>query len=349
MSDFITFEDALKKAGRRTKNLLLGNGFSQALSNDLFSYKSLFESDKLSESKEIKKVFDAFETSNFEEVMEYYEYASKIFPFYCHNRIQSNLIISHMKELRSIFIKSINEIHPRTTKEIKKLQHIACKEFLSKFIGIKGENLEGKIFTLNYDLLLYWALLYGEDKRDGTIKLNFNDGFSKKIEAPEKLIWQGTSLGSKQNIFYLHGALHLFDDESGIIKCAWKPEESLIENIEKEIQHNNLPVFIAEGNSDKKKTRIRHHVYLNDSFNKFSDTLNKKESTLFIFGFSFSQSDEHIFKEIQKSKIEEIFISVYEDGNLKNKAEEFKNRVRSIMGQTTITFFDAKSAKVWNG
>ena len=76
---------------------------------------------------------------------------------------------------------------------------------------------------MNYDLLLYWALMHEEDDPDELIALNHDDGFRKDQEdydAPY-VEWQGEGAAHGQNIHYLHGALHLFDAGYHLQKYTW--------------------------------------------------------------------------------------------------------------------------------
>jgi len=74
----LTFDSALKQA-KGKKHLLLGNGFSRAWRDDVFSYSSLFErADFKKLSKPARKAFDILETTNFETVMSALRTASKL-------------------------------------------------------------------------------------------------------------------------------------------------------------------------------------------------------------------------------------------------------------------------------
>lgn len=78
-----------------------------------------------------------------------------------------------------------------------------------------------EIFSTNYDLLLYWVVMRSNNK-------NCIDGFGRDIEndtreyiPDEDLEFSELRWGKhkdSQNIFYLHGALHIFDMVSEIVK-----------------------------------------------------------------------------------------------------------------------------------
>ena len=75
---------------------------------------------------------------------------------------------------------------------------------------------------------------------------------------------RSTSLGmwritDRQNIFYLHGALHVFDAENELKKYTWvRTGIRLIEQIRAALQANLYPLIVAEGQSQEKMARILH-------------------------------------------------------------------------------------------
>ena len=60
---------------------------------------------------------------------------------------------------------------------------------------------------MNYDLLLYWALMHEEEDVLSRISLTHDDGFRKDpadLNA-SYVEWQGERAAHSQNIHYLHG------------------------------------------------------------------------------------------------------------------------------------------------
>ena len=104
--------------------------------------------------------------------------------------------------------------------DISDERYAACRTFLSHFVG-SGAGC--KIYTMNYDLLLYWALMHEEEDPLVSVPLDHDDGFRKDAsdyDAPY-VEWQGESAAHGQNIHYLHGALHLFDAGHQLQKYSW--------------------------------------------------------------------------------------------------------------------------------
>lgn len=118
---------------------------------------------------------------------------------YCYYNLNSeaiaDLLWNYQRVVRNDLIQCISHIHPKLSKIVESRKKITLK-FLSNF---------NYIFTLNYDLLLYWLLMYNlvELKKEfGDLK----DGYV----GCEEYYREWAKFNDWQNVFYLHGALHLF-------------------------------------------------------------------------------------------------------------------------------------------
>jgi hypothetical protein len=60
---------------------------------------------------------------------------------------------------------------------------------------------------VNYDLLLYWALM----QREMPPSIDFDDGFREPDDGPAEYVTWDVQKTGEQNVFYLHGGLHIFD------------------------------------------------------------------------------------------------------------------------------------------
>ncbi len=102
-------------------------------------------------------------------------------------------------------------------------QYRAWRQFLGHFTGKSREAKQGHIYSLNYDLLLYWTLMHTRFMEPdpanpsvmrpvATEEIDHNDGFLAPENEPdaEYVTWDG-EVAHQQSVFYLHGALHLFD------------------------------------------------------------------------------------------------------------------------------------------
>ena len=113
-----------------------------------------------------------------------------------------------------------------------------------------------------------------------------------------------------------------------------------------------FPLFVAEGSSEQKLTKIKHSAYLYHSYKSFSAQMDQKDQALFIFGHSFSDNDNHVLRKISDGKVTHLFVSVQGSLDDENK-RSFRERVNAVVRQRernvplAVTFFDAASANVW--
>ena len=54
-----------------------------------------------------------------------------------------------------------------------------------------------------------------------------------------------------QNVFYLHGALPIFDDGIEIIKEEYVHCNLILENIKKRMDNGSYPIFVTAGNGEE--------------------------------------------------------------------------------------------------
>jgi len=206
----IPFDTAIEDSTTYSRrHLLLGNGFSIACRADIFHYGSLFAQADFSSAPEAQAVFTSLRTQDFEAAIRALENAALILPSYVqHGDAASAKMLEHVAALKEILVQTIAGNHPHIPSDIPDSKFWACRKFLSHFLG--GE---GQVFTLNYDLLLYWTLMHDDMPFDKPITLTKNDGFGNDEDDPnaEYVVWQGETGAHDAKVHFLHGALHLFD------------------------------------------------------------------------------------------------------------------------------------------
>jgi hypothetical protein len=341
MVKLLTFDDALKQTDGGKRHLLLGNGFSRACRNDLFAYEALFTQAKKNLSPSAKKAFDALKTTDFEVVMRALKQAVDLIRVYAPARPKlAARLAADADKLRDVLAQAIASSHPDRPNKIKDDEFGACRSFLSHFTNV---------YTLNYDLLLYWALMH-TDVDDLTITCN--DGFHQPEDGPEEyVVWEVGDVGS-QNIFYLHGALHVFDAGAEIQKYTWcNTGIALVDQIREALANNRYPIYVAEGSSASKMERIQHSAFLSRGFRSFAQI----GGSLFIYGHSLAATDEHVLRLIERGTVKTAYVSIYGDLDSKDnqriiaRAEAFP-ATRDKSGRRNkldVRFFDAATAKVW--
>ena len=115
-----------------------------------------------------------------------------------------------------------------------------------------------------------------------------------------------------------------------------------IKLIKKEIDNNNFPVFVAEGNYQDKLNAINNNYYLSYCLNMLKRKRTDKDSKLTSFGFSFSTPDLHIANMINISGIKSMAVSIYPNGTISDLEKE-TSRINAIFGNISIEFYDSRS------
>jgi hypothetical protein len=235
--NLLSFKECLQRTEGR-KHVLLGNGFSRALRNDIFAYEALFlRADFSNLSPTAREAFEVLHTTDFEVVMRALRLMARIVPLYRNDPDLVRVLTEDANGLREVLVQAIAQNHPEGPWEITDEQYGACRRFLGNF---------DTIYTLNYDLLLYWALMHSEIQPE----IESDDGFrTPEDEEADYVTWEVENTDG-QTIFYLHGALHMFDAENELKKYTWvRTGVRLIEQIRSALQANLYPLIVAEGQS----------------------------------------------------------------------------------------------------
>jgi hypothetical protein len=337
LPEVITFKQALDRAAQ-TRHVLLGNGFSRACRDDIFSYDALFEqADFDGLSPAARSAFRALSTTDFEAVIRALNQAALLASVYVEGNPElAQRLNADAEGLRELLARTIAATHPGRPADIAEEQYAACRLFLANFT---------RVYTVNYDLLLYWALMQKEIEPD----IEFDDGFRQPEDGLADYVTWDVQKTDKQNIFYLHGGLHIFDAGPELQKFTWcNTGIALIDQIRQALGTNRFPLFVAEGGYESKLDRIQHSGFLNRAYRSFAAI----RGSLFIFGLSFGETDEHILRLIDRGKSAQIFISLHGDPNsegnrrIVQRADLMGTR-RSGSRPATIEFFAANSARAW--
>jgi hypothetical protein len=267
MPNIISFQNAIEITKGRDRTLLLGNGFSI----QYFSYKTLLEKADLKEDDPLRALFRSLETTDFEAVIKALEDASVVEAAYGNGQ-RSVEFDSDADRLRKALVQTVRATHPPYRDDIRN-EIPSCIQFLKLF---------DSVFTLNYDLLLYWVILEETEL--------FRDGFGL---GTEKAGFRGPfKPEAKCNIYHLHGALHLFRTPIGEVEKSIAGSNGGIDAIaETIVRDKRLPVYVAEGTSNQKLGKINSIPYLKHCY----DELSESGGSFFVYGSSASVNDEHIF------------------------------------------------------
>ncbi|MBD0785830.1 DUF4917 family protein [Vibrio sp. Y2-5] len=326
---------------KRTVHLLLGNGFSMAYNHKIFSYNALHQFIETQEDPLITSLFDIVNTKNFELVMQQLDNFCELIEAFDPDNDLLEKIKTASERLKESLIEAVESLHPEHVFKLGDSSIDKCYEFLSFFI-----NNQGSVFSTNYDLLLYWVLMRKSSKFaiDGFGRDRIDEaGYDDDPEYSE-LRWGNNK--RSQNIFYLHGALPIFDEGVHIIKEEYTVRHYLLENIKNRIDNGHYPVFVASGNGTEKLEHILHNQYLTFCY----DSLCEIEGSLVTFGFNFGKYDYHIIDAINiaskqgkkvGNKLFSIYIGVYSDEDRKH-IERIKGKFKC-----KVKLFDARTTNVW--
>jgi hypothetical protein len=346
MADVLPFEQALKAIRiAKHQHLLLGNGFSIALRPDIFTYGSLYENADFSKIPHVKKLFDSLKTQDFEVVIKHLQDAATVLSVYKpDDAALTKGLRADAAAIKDALVTAIAKRHPDRPFDVKPEQYAGCRAFLSKF---------EHIFTLNYDVLLYWALMQSEVDQ---LSLRHDDGFRHPEDDPQAP-WVSWQQGNSASVCYLHGALHLFDAGSEITKYTWsKTDKPIVEQIRSALDEEKYPLFVSEGTSASKKARILHSGYLHKAHRSFEGCCQPAGNAIVIYGHSLADNDDHVLKCIARGNCGWLLVSLFGDaGSPANKAiiakaeklAELRGPAAGRRQSLEVIYYDAESAKVW--
>lgn len=304
----------------------MGNGASMAI-HPSFRYSSLLKvAKKRSSPNHLRSVdvalFEEFRTEDFEVILRTLDRSKRV------NEILGLRTVEHVKRYEAVqkaLVGAIGRVHPEFD-QLEEPQLKAASFFLSRF---------ERVFTSNYDLLLYWMLMYRRDW--------FGDYFwtpSGAFNQSDTELWNGTA------VIYLHGALFLFSTEAGAVKkITSRQGTDLLTMIRKKLGRGAVPVFVSEGTSKQKRAAIRRHDYLRFAFR----TLRTSNKNLVIFGHSLSRRDNHVVEAISRSERENIAYSVHRNGRSASQLEALRREIAGKFPGKRVLFFDSNSFPIYRG
>lgn len=275
------------------RNLLIGNGLSIGITK-IFAYASLKRVAIIRRrlNQQDEDIFEKLKTSDFELVLRRLKEAAELNRILGHRR-PAYLMDATYRKFRRALVDAISSIHP---------EHRTVKDDWLKASHKELMNFE-KVFTTNYDLILYWIIAVDFQ--------NFVDFFWSGVG--DNLKFNPFDIGNRNHrteVYYLHGALFLFS-EDGLIQ---KIRSGLATNLQNLIKYhitlrNHLPLFVSEGTHVDKQNAIANNQYLSFALTQFGSI----EEGLTIYGHSLnSESDKHLIEAInQNSKLTNLAISIF--------------------------------------
>ena len=231
-------------------DLFLGNGFSINLCERL-TYRSLFTKFIDACNDESKRIFKSFNTTNFELIIQILNNAERVNEIL---KLPTDTIEPIRRNLREGLISTIQDNHP-THNEIYYPQLINLSQELEEFQDI---------YTTNYDVFAYKIILQSitEARLKGRPD-TYQDYFYHEMSPTELGFNYERVFQDSRSIYYLHGTLFIYQNNRGINYKLRRLEQLRMEYIQlirREIENNNFPIFVAEGDSRDKIRTINNNV-----------------------------------------------------------------------------------------
>lgn len=315
--------------------IILGNGASIGISKK-FNYANLLNkaSTLPNYSKSVELIFNEFKTVDFELVLRLLWQANKINELV---GVIDNKTGDEYRRVRDLLVNAVRAVHP-TYATIEPYLDKTSK-FLRRF---------KTVLSLNYDLIVYWSMMRGNNRHYGTpysfkdcfINSDFNEDI-KKFRTPIN--------GSKDPtlVFYPHGNLILAQGLDGGEKKLQVSNSSNIldEIIEKWNSGQHIPLFVSEGTAEMKVKSIKRSDYLNFVRHNI---ISCASPNIVIYGWGVGDQDQHIIDQISSAVFypSNIAISVF-NGNQEFQEMALRKINSAFNRKMNIMFFDSCSSECW--
>lgn len=311
--------------------LLLGNGASMAIHSG-FGYASLKCEAQAHGyiTPELADTFKSFKTDDFELILRRLWDATLV------NKalgIEPGKVETAYQQVRKALIATVRKVHITNDE--------ARKYFEPMYLFMKDFEM---VFSLNYDLLVYWAMMASRKPLGNWFKDCFVDAglFCEDWEKLRKPFGaEGSSL-----VFYPHGSLITYRRTEDYLERKLSLKSSEIENLLDQIlayweKGYGVPLFVSEGSAEQKKKSITSSSYLSTVFH---EALPSCGESLVIYGWAVSEQDKHLLMQLCRSGLRRVAASVY--GGSQESAESIEKKLKGA-GVNEVLFFDAQSPGCW--
>lgn len=337
MSELKTWSEVKSECDYR--GIIVGNGASLSVWPH-FKYESLYSIAKkeryLDDTSD--DIFSMLDTKDFERVLGTLRVTVSI---NAHLGLETSRLEDMYRTVRKALGRAVSKIHIPWDERLKKQLQLIRSEILKY----------DAVFSTNYDLILYWALLSENDFS------GFTDFFWRKVtirEGEETFLafdpGPPANADGMTKVFYLHGGLHLYVLPNG--KTA-KYTRQTISGVStqtlidaflryamgeggKDIGDEPVPLLVTGGDAMDKLQVISSSDYLWFAY----DTLVNWRRPIVIFGHSLRESDDHIVNAVASDKERALAISVF-PGTEEEVERQIAEYRRRLVGHKKLRFFDA--------
>lgn len=298
-------------------SILIGNGVSTNL-HPGFSYISLFAEANL--PTEVRNIFSAFDTANFEQILKALRDASRV----CRQMgLDVEGIDAAYVATRDSLLSTVEARHVRWDSIPESIEETIADEVCRY----------RQFFTTNYDLCIYWALI--NQQRKSKIKDFF---WGRPFDPADVHVANADAVTC---LYYLHGALHLWQDEvheNGKWTSAEGRLHQTLARYGEEKYAGRSPLFVSEGTAEEKSESIAASPYLRFCLR----ALENNAADIVLVGISLDDTDQHIANALARHSTRRFAVGIYNDDDDEgNRA--VKLRYRKALGSDNIFFFDSKT------
>lgn len=307
------------------EGLLVGNGASLTVWEG-FQYESLYKKalqgidNPLSSAD--KKIFRSMNTHDFERVLAALWTAGVI----CQALKQDiQRIHERYVNIQLALIEAVQSVHVPWSYKLEELLRKIRAALLPY----------GSVYSTNYDLLLYWAIMAEGTPSHKDYFWSGQDSRSFDITNTEIIGYD-----ESRKILYLHGALHLVKLPYGSeTRKLTSDKGDLLSQFGATLDAGVTPLFITEGTAQDKLASIHSSDYLSFAYEKFAN----HNGNLVIFGHSLSESDQHLIDAMKRWRNRIIAFSMRRQTADANNIIERKARIQRQLPEAQIFFFDAET------
>jgi hypothetical protein len=252
------------------------------------------------------------------------------------------------ERLRQTFIETIAHIHPRRSDALTVDQRKACADFLATFFR-RRTKYEGRVFTTNYDLMLYWVIV------DQRARLQAcGDGFGHNFT------WYNDR-NRDARVLYLHGGVHLYEQASNnphrtapyitTLQAGDGPAFSLLAKVRGRVNRGDFPTIVSEGGHADKSKKIEGSDYLRKARERFQEALRDENAVLFVYGQGLRPMDSHLIGDITRGRIRKVYLGWYhpDDRDRFDLLAQWWRERRAADCPIEVSTFDVKTVPVWTG
>lgn len=331
-----TFDEIYEQAKNDADatHVLLGNGFSIGC-DPSFQYQNLLDRADFGSrgrSHRVRKAFEGLATADFEQVIRRIEDSERTVRLY--RKLADvgqlrQLMKRDVVRVRDVLAETLADVHPDRIGRIGDQRLDNAHDFLKQF---------SEVFTLNYDLLTYWAVL----RKD---RAHFQDGFRRR---DDRLVHCEPDT---QNVFHMHGAIHLHDELVAgnvplTVKKEWVPAMPLVDAIRTDLEDGVFPLVVTEGTWQQKQARINSSPYLSHCQRR----LREASGALVTFGWALSPNDLHVLSAIEQSRIDTLYVGLWGDEHEATNPDTI-GTAKAVQARTrggvTVEFWDTRTVAVW--